>query len=63
MAKRWNITCECGYDSDYRTLKDARYEAAGHLKHNADGKVFIDQVETEPGDFEDYQTGRSVVVA
>lgn len=60
--KVWNITCECGYDSDFRTLKDARYEAAGHVTHNADKQVFIDRVETE-GDAEgNYQTGKSVIV-
>jgi hypothetical protein len=60
--KVWNITCACGFDHDFPTLRAAREDAAAHTTHNADGLVFIDQVETSPAAFEDHQTGRYVTV-
>lgn len=61
--KLWNITCECGFDTDFPSLKNARIEAKKHLGHDkSDGLVYIDQVETDPAPFEDYRTGRSVIV-
>ena len=46
------------------TLKEARKEAKDHVGHSKDdgGAVYIDQVETEPGPFEDYQTGKTIKV-
>lgn len=58
----WNITCICGHDVDYGTATEARKCAKNHITCNDDGVVYIDQVQTEPGDFEDYQTGRSIKI-
>lgn len=64
MSKVWNITCECGYDLDFKTIREARKEAAQHKTHNEDGKVYIDQIDTEgnAGNGSDYQTGKSIIV-
>ena len=56
----WNITCECGYDLDHPTLAEARRQGRKHLTHNEDGAVYLDQVNTNPAEFEDYQTGKSI---
>lgn len=60
--KVWNITCNCGFDTDFQKLSEAKREAKKHITHNEDKKVYIDQVETDPDPFEDYQTGKNVIV-
>lgn len=63
MTRVWHILCVCGFDEDILTLKLARREGQKHLGHDADGKVYIDEIDTDPGPFDDYLTGKSVVLS
>lgn len=60
--KVYNITCECGHDHDYSTLREAKSEAKKHLSHNPDGKVFIDEVLPDMDSEGNYQTGKSHII-
>jgi hypothetical protein len=60
--KVWNITCECGFDSDFIQLGEAKLEARSHISHNRDNKVFIEYIETA-GDIEgNYLQSKTVIV-
>lgn len=65
----WNITCACGMDTDFGTIREARREAKKHLEHDKTDflctgqyRVFIDQVNTEGDEEGNYQTGKTVIV-
>lgn len=60
--RRYNVSCKCGFDSDFEKLTDARKEAKKHICHNDDKKVYIIEVELLPEPFGDYITGKEWII-